>query len=118
MNYSYILGIEDLHELEENGFDVQLVGNHYGVTFSDDKIELFEDFICKNLEKGFWNEYLGKDKVFIFKFEDGEIKKYILNKINEDEILLFCREFANYNFESIAKMLRDNEFYSTYYFKK
>ena len=26
------------------------------------------------LENGFWNEYIGKDKVFIFKFKNGEIK--------------------------------------------
>ena len=36
---------------------------------------------------------------------------------NEDEILKLCREFANTNFESIDKMLRDNEFYKESYYK-
>lgn len=62
------------------------------------------------------NEYIGKDKVFIFKFKNGEIKKYVLNKDNEKEILQLCCEFADCKFESIDKMLRDNRFYAeTYY---
>lgn len=89
MNYSYLMGINDIEKLKQNN------------------IELFEEYICKTLENGFWNEYLGKDKVF-FKFNNGEIKKYILNKNNEKEILNLCCEFADYEFESIEKMLRNN----------
>lgn len=116
MNYSYLMGINNIEKLKQNNFEIKSFGNNYGVTFDENKIELFETYICETLENGFWNEYLGKDKVFIFKFNNGEIKKYILNKNNEKEILKLCCEFADYEFESIEKMLRSNSFYAeTYY---
>ncbi len=116
MNYSYLMGINNIEKLKQNNFEIKSFGNNYGVTFDENKIELFEKYICETLENGFWNEYLGKDKVFIFKFNNGEIKKYILNKNNEKEILKLCREFADYEFESIEKMLRSNSFYAeTFY---
>ncbi len=116
MNYSYVMGIKNIDELKQNNFKIKSFGNDYGVVFDDNKIELFEKYICETLENGFWNEYIGKDKVFIFKLNNGEIKKYILSKDNEKEILNLCEEFADCEFESIDKMLRDNSFYAdTYY---
>ena len=116
MNYSYLMGINNIEKLKQNNFEIKSFGNNYGVIFDEDKIELFEKYICETLENGFWNEYLGKDKVFIFKFNNGEIKRYILNKNNEKEILKLCCEFADYEFESIERMLRNNSFYAeTYY---
>ena len=117
MNYSYVMGIPDINELRENGFNIKIYGENYGISFSDDKIKIFEEFICKNLQNGFWNEYLGKEKVFIFKSENSEIKRYVLNNDNEEEILNLCSKFADYKFESITKMLNDNEFYLDTYFK-
>ena len=117
MNYSYVMAVNNANELIENGFNVQLYDGDYLVSFTDDKITFFEEFILKNLQNGFWNEYLGKETVFIFKFEDGRVEKYILNNSNEEEILKLCRKFANNNFESIDKMLRGNEFYNTNYYK-
>lgn len=117
MNYSYVMGITDINDLRKNGFNIKIYGENYGISFPDDKIKLFEEFICKNLQNGFWNEYLGKEKVFIFKSENGEIKRYVLNNENEEEILNLCSKFAEYKFESITKMLKDNEFYLDTYFK-
>ena len=117
MNYSYVMGIPDINELRENGFNIKTYGENYGISFPDDKIKIFEEFICKNLQNGFWNEYLGKEKVFIFKSENGEIKRYVLNNKNEEEILNLCSKFAEYKFESITKMLKDNKFYLDTYFK-
>lgn len=116
MNYSYVMGINNIEKLRQNNFEIQSFGNNYGVIFDENNIELFEKYICETLRNGFWNEYLGKDKVFIFKFNNGEIKKYILNKDNEKEILKLCCEFANYEFESIDKMLRNNSFYAKNYY--
>ena len=117
MNYSYVMGIPDINELRENGFNIKTYGENYGISFPDDKIKIFEEFICKNLQNGFWNEYLGKEKVFIFKSENSEIKRYVLNNDNEEEILNLCSKFADYKFESITKILNDNEFYLDTYFK-
>lgn len=117
MNYSYVMGVNNIEKLKESNFEIKTFKNNYGIIFPDEKIELFEEYICETLKNGFWNEYLGKDKVFIFKFENGKIKKYILNKDNEKEILKLCCEFANYEFESIDKMLRENDFYAETYYK-
>ena len=117
MNYSYVMGITDIDDLRKNGFNIKIYGENYGISFPDDKIKIFEEFICKNLKNGFWNEYLGKEKVFIFKFENGEIKRYVLDDENEEEILNLCSKFAEYKFESITKILKDNKFYLETYFK-
>lgn len=117
MNYSYVMGINNIDKLKKGKFKIESFGNGYGLTFSDEEINLFEEYIYEELKNGFWNEYLGKEKVFIFKFKNGEIKKYILNDTNEQEILKLCCEFANCNFESIDKMLRNNSFYTESYYK-
>ena len=86
INYSYVMGIDNIDKLQENNFEIKSWGNNYGISFSSDRIEMFENFIFETLQNGFWNEYLGKEKVFIFKFNDGKIKRYVLNKENEKEI--------------------------------
>lgn len=103
MNYSYVMGVNNIDALKQANFKIKSFGNNYGVTFEDDKIELFEKYISESLQNGFWNEYLGKDKVFIFKFKNGKIKKYVLNSNNEKEILKLCQEFAECEFEFIEK---------------
>lgn len=118
MNYSYVMGVNNIDELKKDNFKIISLKDDYGVIFDDNKAELFEKYICATLENGFWNEYLGKDKVFIFKFKDGETKKYVLNNDNEKEILKLCCEFAECEFESIDKMLRDNEFYAENYYEE
>lgn len=117
MNYSYVMGIENIDKLQENDFEIKPYGNNYGISFSNDKIEIYENFIFEALQNGFWNEYLGKEKVFIFKFNDGKIKRYVLNNDNEKEVLNLCQKFADCEFESIHKMLRENNFYAETYFE-
>ena len=62
------------------------------------------------------HKYLGENFVFIFKFLDNSVKKYIYNEDNKKEILSLCCEFAEYNFSSVIKMLKDNSFYLKNYF--
>lgn len=118
MNYSYVMGIENIEFLKLNNIEIKSFGKNYGVTFSDELIELYEEFICGALQNGFWNEYLGKEIVFIFKFKDGTVKKFILNDENENEILKLCCDFAQCEFSSIMNMLKENEFYNNTYFNK
>ena len=49
-------------------------------------------------------------------FDDNKAELYVLNNDNEKEILKLCCEFAECEFESIDKMLRDNEFYAENYY--
>ena len=118
MNYSYVMGVNHIDRLKKCNFNIKVYGSNYGIVFPNKDISIFEDYICDSLKNGFWNEYLGKEKVFIFKFMDGSIKRYVLCNDNEDEILKLCCEFANTNFESIDKMLRNNEFYASTYYRE
>lgn len=98
MNYSYLMGIDNIDLLKQNNFKIKYFGNNYGVIFDDNKIELFKKYISEMLENGFWNEYIGKDKVFIFKFKNGEIKimkkkyyNYVVNlQIANLSLLIKC----------------------------
>ena len=118
MNYSYLMGVKDITELRNNGFIIEEAEGVYCIKFEKDKEKFYQNFIIKNLEAGFWNEYLGDEWVFIFKFNDGSVKIYIYDENNEDEILNFCCEFAECNFPSLKQMLEDNSFYAKNYFNK
>lgn len=118
MNYSYVMGIDNIDLLKQNNFEIKEFGDNYGVIFSDEKIGIYEEFICNSLPNGFWNEYLGKEKVFIFKFEDGTLNRFVLNNANEKEILKLCCDFAECEFTSIMDMLKDNKFYNNTYFNE
>ena len=50
------MGIDKIDLLKQNNFKIKYFGNNYGVIFDDNKIELFEKYICETLENGFWNE--------------------------------------------------------------
>lgn len=117
MNYSYLMGIEDVAELEAQGFSIVSIDGDYGITFSKDKIDIYEEFVQKELTPGYWNEYLGDVWVFIFKFENGDIKKVQYDTTTEKEILALCCQFADCTFPSVLDMLQENEFYVTNYFK-
>ena len=76
----------------------------------------YEQLIVDKLDKGFWNDIVSDDKiVFIFKFKDGTIKKFILSPDNESEIARLCHEFNNHPIEktsNILKYLSGNSFYT------
>ena len=118
MNYSYIMGIKDISILKNKGFIIEKIKDNFGVVFESGKEKEYEEFITNNLEEGYWNEYLGERLVFIFKYPDSIVKKYIYSKENEQEILELCCRFAEYKFSSIKDMLMGNEFYKKNYFDK
>jgi hypothetical protein len=98
-------------ELTSEGFQIEKVGNDYKVSFPKQKADVYENYICNNLKEGYWNEYIGDIIVFIFKFEEGITKKFILDESNYNVILNMCSEFAQTEFYSIEDMLLGNDFY-------
>ena len=77
MNYSYIMGVDNVDSLDRTKFDIEEIDGDYGVSFEDDYIEEYEDFIRENLRPTYWNEYLGEEIVFIFKMDNGSIKRIV-----------------------------------------
>lgn len=116
MNYSYLMGVKDVTKLKEEGFAIEEIDDDYGIKFEKSKEQFYETFVMEHLEPGYWNEYLGDKFVFIFKFMDGSVKKYVYDKTNEEEIFNLCCEFADYTFPSFQQMLKDNTFYAENYF--
>ena len=72
----------------------------------------------ENLRPTYWNEYLGEEIVFIFKMDNGSIKRIVRDELNDEEILDLCRKFAGVDFEDVDTMLSDNEFYARTYFRE
>ena len=112
MNYSYVMGVDSSIEiLKEKGFNIETDGDNYMVSFSKNNSEIWETFISKHLEPGYWNEYLTDDGVvFLFHLESG-IKKYVVYDYQNDEVLRFCEKLCECKFESIKSMLLGNHFY-------
>lgn len=113
MNYSYVMGIDNaVCELAAQGFSIEKDGDNYMVSFPDDLAMVWEDFIVKHLEIGYWNEYIAKGKIiFVFQLSDG-VKRYEVNNFQDDEVLSLCERLCGCKFVSLKKMLCDNHFYS------
>ena len=113
MNYSYVMGIDNaICDLAARGFSIVKDGDNYTVSFPDDLATVWEDFIVKHLEVGYWNEYIAKDKVvFIFQLPDG-VKRYEVYNFQNNEVLALCEKLCVCKFISLKKMLCDNHFYS------
>lgn len=112
MNYSYAMGSDDsILELKKYNFLIDFDGYNYLVSFPKDKANVWEEYIIKHLELGYWNEYISDNKViFIFHLEDG-IKRFEVLNYENDEVLKLCERLCECKFESIKKMLKDNHFY-------
>lgn len=112
MYYSYVMGIDSsINDLKNKGFIIQNDGDNYMVSFSKEKVSIWEDFISKHLAVDFWNEFLAEDKVvFIFHLQEG-IKKFDVYNFENDEVLALCEKICKCKFESIKSMLVGNHFY-------
>ncbi len=112
--YSYAMGIGDrIKNLDASRFNIVEDDGDYEIIF-DKKDELeYKKFIIDNLEVGYWNEYFIDDKiVFYFKENEKEVRRYILSSLNNEEVLVKCREFAEADFVSIRQMFIDTPFYN------
>lgn len=50
MNYSYVMGVNNIDELKKDNFKIISLKDDYGVIFDDNKVESFEKYICATLE--------------------------------------------------------------------
>ncbi len=112
MFYSYVMGMDNsINELRNQGFLIENDGDNYMVTFSKENVSIWEAFVKKHLEVGYWNEYLTDNGVvFLFHLQDG-IKRYEVCDFMDDEVLGLCEKFCECKFESLKSMIMGNHFY-------
>ena len=112
MYYSYVMGIDDsINELKKDGFVIEPDGNNYMISFPANKAVVWEKYISKHLERGYWNEYIADNSVvFLFHLQNG-VKRYEVNNYENDEVLALCEKLCKCKFESIKAMLVGNHFY-------
>lgn len=116
---SYLMGADNISDDEIKSFNISIEeknndGNR-SLKIPEEKLSQYIKLIETKLSKGFWNEIIGtKEIIFIFKFNDNSIKKYILSPENEQEIDKLCAEFNNEPADKTAnvyKYISDNKFY-------
>ncbi len=81
---------------------------------SSSKVDDYVYLVGKNLESGFWNEVVGDEITFIFKYRDGSTRKYELSTENESEVAELCSKFSGDSLEktkNVYKYLSENKFY-------
>lgn len=112
MYYSYVMGIDDsILGLKNQGFKIEKDGENYKVAFPKDKAPIWETFIARNLQMGYWNEYLEENKVvFLFQMEHG-IKRYEVYDFKNKEVLALCEELSGQKMGSLMRMLSKNHYY-------
>jgi len=114
---SFLMGAKEISDKELEGLGIKIIGK---TKDEDRKIEIpeknlkeYEKLIEDKLSTGFWNEYIGKEIVFMFKHENGKVERIILNKETENKIDTLAGEFSEASDEpSVWKWLADNSFYT------
>lgn len=112
MNFSYAMGMtEEIYNLEKEGFIIEKDGEDFKVSFDKKLADKWETFVYKHLAEEYWNEYITEDEIiFIFHLKNG-FKRYVVKNFDNDEVLKLCEEFCDRKFESLEKLIKDNDFY-------
>ena len=100
---SYVMGANNISQkdLESIGVFVKekTKDGDYKVEIPEQSLSAFEALIKKKMEPGFWNEYIAKEIVFIFKHKDGKIERLVLNDKNVGRIDRLACEFNNEKYD-------------------
>lgn len=116
---SYLMGAKDISDEEIKSLSISIEEkNNDGdrsLKIPEEKLSQYIEIIKAKLSSGFWNEIIGASEIiFVFKFNDSSIKKYILSPENEQEIDKLCAKFNNEPANKTAnvyKYVSDNKFY-------
>lgn len=116
---SYLMGGDDITDEKIKSLNISIEEkNNDGdrsLKIPEEKLSQYIELIKSKLSKGFWNEIIGKSEIiFIFKFSDDSIKKYMLSTENEQEIDKLCAKFNNEPVDKTAnvyKYISENKFY-------
>lgn len=113
------MGAENIEDKELESLDIKIEDRTSDgdrmLKIPEEKLLQYIELIKNKLTNGFWNEMIGAEEIlFIFKFNDGNIKEYELSPENEQEIDKLCAEFNNEppnKNTNVYKYISDNKFY-------
>lgn len=119
---SYLMGAKDISDEEIKLLDISIEDRNddgdRSLKIPEEKLSQYIELIKARLSKGFWNEIIGASEIiFVFKFNDDSIKKYILTPENEQEIDKLCAKFNDEPADKTAnvyKYISDNKFYHNF----
>jgi len=81
----------------------------------DRSLQAYRDLIRIKLSAGFWNETVGRSKIFFqFKLEDGTLREFAYSAANREEIARLCSKLNRDPLEKtsdIPRYLAGNPFY-------
>ncbi len=118
-NRSYLMGGADITDTELEALGIRVVER---TEKGDRKIEIpkraladYEKLVTAKLGNGYWNEYIGEKVVFIFKTNDGEVERIVLNTQTHDRINELAHEFNGQGWtdkKTVWDWLADEPFYT------
>lgn len=122
---SYLMGADKIsnQELFDLGVEIKDVTNsgNRKLVVPSKKVDEYLDLVEKKMTNGFWNEVVGEGRIiFLFKLEDGAVKRYVLSPENEQEVDDFCAKLNNEPPDKTAnvyKYISENEFYNDFMIK-
>ncbi len=119
---SYLMGAtkitdDDLIKLGIKITEKTKLGNRK-IEIPENKLKEYERLIINKLDNGFWNEYVWKETVFLFKHKDGKVERYILNDKTEKIIDKLAAKFNDEEWSETVRnknvwhWLADNNWYT------
>jgi leucyl-tRNA synthetase len=112
---SYLMGASKISdgELEQSGIRIarKLDNGDREVEIPSEVLPKYEKLIRENLDSGFWNEYIGNETVFLFKFDNGNVDRISLLPETAGKINALAEKFAKTAFASPWQMLAENHWY-------
>lgn len=118
---TFVMGQSNItkEDIRKVGGEVQKVtdSGFYCVKFPKSKTKQYEELINSKMEPGFWNEYIGEETVFIFKYKDGRLERLVLNDKNHNRIRKLGNEFNNQEDSEVSvwTWLGANEYYAEFF---
>ncbi|MCD8299908.1 MAG: hypothetical protein LUC41_01830 [Clostridiales bacterium] len=115
MLYSYARGADDsIYELESQGFTIEKDGENYKVTFPDDAMQTWENYIAPKLGPNEWNEYLrAEGAIFLFNLRDG-VERFEAPYFKNQNVVQLIGRITGKKVTSLKVMLGENPFYAPY----
>ncbi|HEY5221071.1 MAG TPA: non-canonical purine NTP pyrophosphatase [Candidatus Paceibacterota bacterium] len=112
---SYLMGGEKITDQDLKNLDIRIVevipSGDRKIIIPENKITDYEKLITEKIDVGFWNEYIGKETVFIFKHSDNRTERIVLSNETEAHINDLASQFAKQKFISPWLMLAENKWY-------